>query len=313
MNFKLEYYEINGKKQCIGIIGGRNDLPILFYLHGGPGETAIPLIMEYNKNLVDYFTVIVWEQRGSGMSFYEFDHDVTISTFVEDAIILIKKILSDYEKNNLILVGHSWGSVLGLNLITLRPDLVSFYIGIGQVVNMKDSSRIGYECVKSKAIQNNESLELEKICKIDPEYTASTWHDDLNFINKLIVKYGGSIYGASTTNEYFKIFMSSSIYDLNELLKRQNGIKQSYEALWHELMLINFEKRVNFKVPVAFIEGINDFHVSSHLAVKYFDSIETRKKLFLFNKSAHYPHWSEPNNFLRVCLKLLKEFSGIEF
>jgi pimeloyl-ACP methyl ester carboxylesterase len=42
-----------------------------------------------------------------------------------------------FSKEKLYLVGHSWGSVLGLFFIQRYPELVEKYVGCGQVVNMK--------------------------------------------------------------------------------------------------------------------------------------------------------------------------------
>lgn len=70
--------EINGVKQHVSIIAQKENLPLLLYLHGGPGDAALPLVMKYNKELTENFTLVIWEQRGAGKSYYKFIKPVTI-------------------------------------------------------------------------------------------------------------------------------------------------------------------------------------------------------------------------------------------
>ncbi|WP_367881951.1 alpha/beta fold hydrolase, partial [Anaerofustis stercorihominis] len=74
--------EINGKPQYISIRAQKDNLPLLLYLHGGPGDSALPLVLKYNRELEEHFTVVVWEQRGAGKSYYDFKNDeITIDMF----------------------------------------------------------------------------------------------------------------------------------------------------------------------------------------------------------------------------------------
>ena len=141
MNF-IEYIEINGTKLCVSVRTKKLGNPILLYLHGGPGDAALPLVLKYNKQLEDIFTVVILEQRGAGKSYYPFaeSDNIKIDTFIEDVYALSKNLLKRYNQEKLYLVGHSWGSVLGLKFTKLYPELIHAYIGCGQVVNMKKSA-----------------------------------------------------------------------------------------------------------------------------------------------------------------------------
>ena len=70
---------LNGVPQYVSIRAERDHLPLLLYLHGGPGDAALPLVLKYNSELEKHFTVVVWEQRGAGKSYYDFgDSNVTV-------------------------------------------------------------------------------------------------------------------------------------------------------------------------------------------------------------------------------------------
>ena len=61
---------LNGMPQYVSIRAQKKDAPLLLYLHGGPGDAALPLVMKFNRGLEENFTVVVWEQRGAGKSYY---------------------------------------------------------------------------------------------------------------------------------------------------------------------------------------------------------------------------------------------------
>jgi len=251
---QVEYLELNGARQCISIRADTSDLPLLLYLHGGPGDAALPLVSKYNKSLETYFTVVVWEQRGAGKSYYDFGSaQIGIETFVEDAVSLIRKLLKRFGQEKLYLAGHSWGSVLGLKIIQSYPDLVHTYIGCGQVV-----------------------------------------------------KYKGSLYGKKNYNSMIKDFVFSSDYNLKELINRQKGSYQAIKYLWPELMTVDFTAVTHYEVPVVFVEGRYDYHVSSELVKEYYDALQSPKQFYWFEQSCHFPQWSEAEKFTDVMKAVLK-------
>lgn len=294
--------EINGVLQYISIRSEKEDAPLLLYLHGGPGDAALPLVLKYNSELEKYFTVIVLEQRGSGKSYYKFNDDtVNIDTFVQDIHTLIKIMLDHFGHKKLYLIGHSWGSVLGLKFITLYPELVYTYIGCGQVVNMKKSSQYAYDF----AVKNADKKTLEKLKKIDCSYTGENWIQDLLFVTRLVVKYKGSLYQKSNYNDLIFPFLFSKYYRINDLINRQKGSMQAIQFLWQELMQVNFEDQTSYGVPVIFAEGRYDSHVSSSLAESYYHTIQSEKKLVWFDRSCHFPQWSENKKFNQLVIDLL--------
>ena len=105
--------------------------PLLLYLHGGPGDTALPLVLKYNRELERSFTVAVWEQRGAGKSYYPFrpDETITIDTFLQDLLELTQYLLDHFHQKKLYLVGHSWGSVLGLRFIQHNQEYEWLLLG----------------------------------------------------------------------------------------------------------------------------------------------------------------------------------------
>jgi pimeloyl-ACP methyl ester carboxylesterase len=300
---------INGVEQFVSIRAQKSDTPLLLYLHGGPGDAALPLVLKYNKELENYFTVVVWEQRGAGKSYYKFGENegITIDTYVEDTYQLAQILLERFDQDKLYLVGHSWGSVIGINFIKLHPELVGAYIGCGQVVNMEKSSQLSYEYALQKNEEQSNDKIVKKIKSIDYSYIDETWFDDLLYVTKQVVKNEGSLYGKTNYNNLIWEFLISNQYSLVDLIHRQKGATQSIKSLWPELMTTNFEDDRAFDVPVIFIEGENDFHVSSIMVEEYFETITSEKEFYWFEKSGHFPQWSEADRFNSIVINLLTD------
>lgn len=292
--------EINGVKQHVSIIAQKENLPLLLYLHGGPGDAALPLVMKYNKELTDNFTLVIWEQRGAGKSYYKFTKPVTIGDYLDDLHILVKLLLERFNQEKVYIIGHSWGSVLGLSYINLHPEYVRKYIGCGQVVNMRKSSQAVYEF----ALLHAEGKALDRLKNIDCTYQSDNWLKDLLFVTGQVVKYKGSLYGRTNYNDLIKPFLFSSYYTISDIIRRQKGSLQSIKFLWQELMEIDFEKQVEYDVPIVFIEGRYDAHVSSDIAKEYYESINSDKEFYWFERSCHFPQWSEKERFNAIIAEL---------
>lgn len=299
-----ERININGVSQFIAIRAEGEKLPLLLYLHGGPGDAALPLVLKYNGELAKQYTLVIWEQRGAGKSYYEFSEqeNISIDTFVQDARTLIEILLERFGQEKIYLVGHSWGSVIGLLLCRQFPSLIHTYIGCGQVVNMRKSSRMAYEY----ALEHASGKEAERLTHIDCSYSGVNWLKDLLFVTKLVVKYKGSLYGAGNYNRLVWDFLLSKEYSIRELIYREKGALQSIRYLWQELMDISFEETISYEVPVILVEGRHDYHVSSQLAGEYFDKLTSPKKFYLFENSCHFPQWSEADKFNLVLAELLR-------
>lgn len=300
----IEYIPINGAKLCISIRTKNERHPILFYLHGGPGDAALPLVTKYNHQLEDIFTVVVLEQRGAGKSYYPFTEKICLDTFIDDIHELILILLTRFNQEKLYLVGHSWGSVLGLKFIQLYPDLIHTYIGCGQVVNMLKSSKIAYDFALNENKRLGNTKIVNQLQTIDCSYQSDTWLHDLLFVTGQVVRLKGSLYGKSNYNQFVFDFLFSHDYSIKDTLNRQKGSLQSIKFLWQELMSINFEPIIAFEVPVVFIEGRHDHHVSSTLTHSYYETIESKKRFTWFEKSCHFPQWSEPEKFYETLKSL---------
>ena len=133
----LERVMLGGVEQGMLIRGSNVDNPVLLYLHGGPGTSELGMVRQHNMPALEkHFTVVVWDQRGAGMS-YSARHPesaMTVEQFIADTHELTQLLRQRFGQAKVYLVGHSWGSALGVLTAQRYPDLHHAYVGVGQVV-----------------------------------------------------------------------------------------------------------------------------------------------------------------------------------
>src|ERR1700689_1905399 len=152
---ELKDVDIGGIKQWISVRGNNPANPVLLFIHGGPGSPMMPESWVFQRPWEDFFTVVQWDQRGSGKTFSasgrQPDKSMTLEQMQADAEQLIDLLRQSYGKKKIFLVAHSFGSVLGVRVAQHRPDALYAYIGIGQVVNAVQNEIVGYQQTLARA------------------------------------------------------------------------------------------------------------------------------------------------------------------
>jgi pimeloyl-ACP methyl ester carboxylesterase len=141
----LEAVELGGVRQWILIRGEDRTKPVLLWLHGGPGSPTMPMAHRYDRELLEHFVVVHWDQRGAGKSFDPAlrPEDLTPERYIEDTHQLIQHLQGRLGAERVYLVGHSWGTLVGVEVVRRYPELVRAYVGMGQVLGI-ESFRMGY-------------------------------------------------------------------------------------------------------------------------------------------------------------------------
>jgi pimeloyl-ACP methyl ester carboxylesterase len=132
-----EFVDIGGIKQWVQIRGEDRDNPVLLFVHGGPGGTTLPISSGW-RPWEKHFTVVQWDQRGAGRTYGAagdtLGPTMTLERMTQDGVELAEYLRIHLHKDKIVLVGHSWGSFLGIHIVKQRPDLFYAYVGTGQVV-----------------------------------------------------------------------------------------------------------------------------------------------------------------------------------
>jgi len=289
---------ICGKKQWIYYDKNKINKTLILFLHGGPGLVESPLLEKYSKPLFEDYLFVNWEQPGSGNSFYFFaKNKLTINQIVDNGLELCEYLCKKFNKTKIILIAHSWGTVLGILMCKANPNLFEKYIGIGQIGDWLKSENVSYHYVLNQLIKNNETKLANKLIKIgEPPYAKIKY---LKFQRKYLLKLGGSFKFKTSYNHFFSALCKSKIYSFFGIIKILIGLETSLIALWDDCMQVNLIKQApEIKVPIYILTGRFDFQVPFECSLEYFEKLKApSKQWFWFEESAHYTLFEEPEKF----------------
>ncbi len=302
---------INGTMQWLSVRGRDRSNPILLMLHGGPGSPTMPEDYTFQSPWEDYFTVVEWDQRGAGKTYAANDPKLigptmSLAQMTSDAEQVVRYLQKTYGKKKIFLMGHSWGSVLGVRLAQAHPDWLYAYVGVGQIVNMRASERIGYEFVLAQAKEHHNDQAVKQLEALAP------YPGDVGGLTiargqaqrKWLMYYGGLTYGRTDYKYNANAWKLSPDYTEKDLANFDAGGLLSLERLLPAMELVDFDAVTTFKCPVFLFEGRHDYTTSHELAAKWFEKIKApSKELIWFDNSAHMVMQEEPGRFLNYLVR----------
>lgn len=319
--YYFQKVDIGGIKQSVMIRGQDRNNPVMLYLHGGPGYPLFP-VDEPNgvmKQLEASFTMVYWEQRGTGSSYSRqlSGKPLTIDDFVEDTRELVAHVKELLDVEKVFLWGHSWGSNVGALAAARYPELFYAYMSTGQSVKPFDNERLGYDFVRENAVRENNLRALRQLERIDTIPENYGLRDAL-LLRRWVYRYGGIVEEGAEERPYvapadiFSVLTAPqySIFDLVSMIIRP---VYSVEALWDDLMNLDLTREApRIDVPVVFMVGKHDVIVSAELAIDYFQKLEAPKgkELVLFEESAHRPYNEQTDKFLDAIEKHILPLAG---
>lgn len=289
---------INGAEIQWMIRGCDRNHPVLLFVHGGPCCSEIPYARKFQKRLEKDFTVVHYDQRGSGKSF-RFGKDysgVTAATHVKDLIAITESIEEYLCVEQVILVGHSYGTYIAAQAAALRPDLYRAYIGIGQMSDTMTSELNTLEkCITLAAMKGDEKT-ADRL-----ESMREAIADGKQIVDRSIVRrYGFAARSMNENRAYFMAFVFGSEYNLLDAARFYTAAGKYQDGLVAEALqnpLASIVKEID--VPVFFLMGKYDGMTSPEAAEEYLQKIggNGEKRFVLFENSAHYPQFEEKDEF----------------
>lgn len=301
----MQTIRLGGMEQRVLIRGRDVTAPVLVVLHGGPGVSETGLFRHYDAALEDHFVVVYWDQRGAGGS-YRSDiprDSMTISRLERDLDELVDTLASRFKNRRVVLLGHSWGTILGTLYASDHPEKVAAYIGVAQVANFARGERISLEWALAEAGARRDRQALRALGRLAP---APRSVDDELELGQWVERFGGTLRGGLSTGKLIWSALRTDEVALPDLARFGRGNRFSLEALRPEYSRVDLTGTRSFAVPVIFMLGRYDWHVPSVLAADYFDTIEApEKRLIWFERSAHNPPFEEPEAFVRAMVTVV--------
>lgn len=308
---------VNGVMQKIHVVSNDEALPVLLFLHGGPGVVNRHGVMTEHKDLLDTFTIATWDQRGTGGSYSGVSTDtLTIDQLVADAEAVVEYLCEQFNKEKIFIIGGSWGSLLGTRLACAHPEHIAAYVGFGQFVNGEKNEAISYQYTLDAAKAAGDEDAVSKLEKVGPpvkgQYKGG--FEGMMVQRNLMMKYGGYSWSEkerSYMDAIIKPMILSGEYSISDFVGVALGYKKVLKAMWAEIGCEDLTKYTRFEVPFLVFDGRLDMNTPAQLVEDWFAQIEAPcKELIWFDHSGHNPMNDEPERFKKLLREKLSMFSA---
>ena len=217
-----EIINVTGNEYYLRIRSQNPSNHVVLFLHGGCGAADRPFIMKWQSPLAEICTIVAWDQRGAGIAYdrrIAKTESLTKELYIEDLNNVINYLKRRFNKEKIIIVGHSFGSQLGVWYAQRYPQNIECYVGIGQVVDAVENERISYEFTLNEAKKRNDRAALKVLESIGPPVNGFYKDDKMlvqrNYLNKFGgIKYGkyrNSVFNRGFFNEGRGIFLCEKI------------------------------------------------------------------------------------------------------
>jgi pimeloyl-ACP methyl ester carboxylesterase len=309
------YVTLSGQEQYLLIRGEDTSNPVMVWLHGGPSSPDAFANYTFQKYLVDEYTVVNWDQRGCGRTYYRNkDADPTNETpsFEQaqaDLDELVAYLTDRFHTDQVIIVGHSYGTMLGSKYVLNHPDRVAAYIGVGQVVTM-ESDIYSYEnALEIARSVGDDTSELKEAYNILTE--------DMTLVNmmnlrRLVSKYHSAEKEANTL--WLGVASPYMGFDDLRWFFKQLGDFQEYvklnQQLFDYIMVADvLQYGMEYQVPVGFISGSDDWTTPVKYSEDYYNAVSAPIKGFaVIDGCGHSPHYDSPEEFCNELKEMLAVF-----
>lgn len=305
------YVKLTDQEEYLCITGKNTDNPVIISLHGGPGSPSTFIDYCYTDYLTDEYTVVAWDQRGCGRSYYrnaDTDPDNETLTFdkqLEDLDALVDYCCDRFGQDKVIIMGHSYGSLLGTVYVAGHPDKVSAYIGIGQCIDERNFAGeiYSYEDALSKAREKGDDT-------TEMEAAYETFCNGYNTMDLQVLR--------GYTEQYHPQGDMTDVTTMAAVTSPYVGVD---DIRWYalEISMLFGNKRFDelegtlddelmsfyigdvcdgFEVPVFFISGSDDWVCPVEMVEDYYDQMEAPyKDIYLMEGCGHSPQGQHPEEF----------------
>jgi pimeloyl-ACP methyl ester carboxylesterase len=294
------YVEIGGIRQWITIRGQDRRNPALLFLHGGPGDATNPWGYAVFRSWTRAFTVVQWDQRGAGRTLDANGASpasaITIARLTQDGIELAEMLRKTLGKEKIVLVGHSWGSLLGVFMARQRPDLFHVFVGTGQVADPARSYAVAYDTLLKKAEALGERDALRELRDVGPP----PYRDGRGYAVQR--KWSNLFEGADRfLASMLGLALAAPGYTLKDVNDWVDGQEVSAQALVPQINAIDSKALAGeLALPVVVIQGAEDFTTPTSLARDFLTSIKAPRKAFVaLEGGGHFAVFVKPDAFLK--------------
>ena len=302
------YLLLNGQEQYVLMTGRDIANPVILYLHGGPSSPDSTATYAFADKLTDRYTFVCWDQRGCGRTyFHNLSKDprnatATFEQALADVDSLVDYLRERFGQEKIIIMGHSYGTILGSRYVLAHPEKVSAYISVAQVVSLQKSDFRSYQDAldRAKAAGDDTSAMEAAFRRVQNEPTLV----NLMKLRSEVAPY----HPAAVADHTVWDALASPYYGMDDFrwFLVQLGDLGDYFALNKPLFdytqAFDAEQgSMEYKVPVYFISGSDDWICPVDSVKDYYEAVSAPAKEFtLIEGCGHMVQYCLPEEFARA-------------
>ena len=140
-----EVIKINHQKYFLSVRSNCRDGNVILCLHGGPGLPNAELIKHYNSDIANAATLVMWDQRGAGDAYsasFAFKKNLMKERLLDDINNVVNYLRNRFQQDKIILLGHSFGTVLSVWYTQQHPEKVAALINVSQLLTPVSEKKV---------------------------------------------------------------------------------------------------------------------------------------------------------------------------
>jgi pimeloyl-ACP methyl ester carboxylesterase len=233
---------------------------------------------------------------------------MTIAQMLADLDQLIDRVRTRLGHDKVAILGHSWGSALGVLYAARFPEKVGVYVGVAQVGDWAAGESASYAKALAEAERQGNQAVLKKLRAIGPPpHTV-----ERVFIERTCAERLRGGLRPKALWQTTRMVLGAPEASLLELRSTIRAFRFSMENMWPEVSRLNLIESVPaLEVPVVCMLGRRDPWIPAETSVAYFDALRApSKRLVWFDASGHEPFVDEPSKFVASMLELVRPLCG---
>jgi proline iminopeptidase len=262
-----------------------NGQPVIV-LHGGPDFDHSYLLPDLDR-LKDAFHLVYYDQRGRGKSADNVrPEDVTLMSDLDD----IDRVRQHVRLDKVVLLGHSWGSVLALEYALRHPTHVSHLV----LMNPAPASTADLANFrKVYLVKIGDEMERQRQIVASPEYKAG---DPTAVISRYRIHFKPSLARAADYERLMAVMEAAFKSQGNAGIVKARAVEDRLMLDTWQVNTYDLIPRIrSLRIPTLVIAGDHDFfplEIADHIAKAL-----PNAKLVTMKNCGHFAYLECPNDF----------------
>jgi pimeloyl-ACP methyl ester carboxylesterase len=310
---------VGGVDQWLALWGRSRELPVLLFLHGGPGSAETPFLLRWHRDLGEHFLVVSWDQRGAGRTASATADQPasswTVERFAEDVREVTQYLKARFGVRKIYLAGHSWGAALGLLTAARNPEDYAAYIGLSQPAGLGECALEAWRWASAEAARRGDRRALAELEAIG-EPVDGRHRDGATGLERqlaVVARYGGGARHDGRVLPLAAALFGSPAYTFREKLGYLSVNRSTARLMYEEALRCGrlLEGVSELGVPLYLCHGRFDLQVPLAVTERLFERLRApRKRLFVFERSAHGLIFEEPSLFHDILVDVVLRETG---